>query len=667
MRKAVVAGIAASFVVLVILIGVVQLVWARHNLSAGAADLNAAIDAVKSPAVLKDPAARSSAIADLRAARREFALARGNLDLWSLLLPRLDGLPKYGPQLAAASPAAATAYFATSSALDIMDGGAGLWAALDNPRRAPITRTLATTLTGGVSKFRQAASDAEQAMSYLGGVPSRLGSVNLNRDIAKLRRDVPRLRSAGMWLSVLPDILGESSPRRYLFAWENSAEIRPAGGFLGAVDLVTLRHGMMRRHFSGSQIEPGRPPLIRLPIPEALTTVETTWLFRDSNVSPSFPLTARLERWFYGKDTGRWVNGVIDFVDQGVPDVLSATGPIYLPQYKITVNAGNAIRLANHFASVNPVAYRGPVAYRRLRNLDTYRKQFLGYEFAAILRRIQTLPANRWAALGQAMATAIGRHDILLWDQSPGVEQAVTSSGADGRLKPANGDFLAIVDDNRSYNKIGPYVQESAAYTVDVVRDLWLDSSLTLRYHLNPSPSWMEGFGPGLGTLGDKHVFRDFVRVFVPAGAVVQPVAELNQAAPSNLQGRNLIGRSGYGLTQITGWFDLRPGQTKTLRIKYGVPANALRYGHFRQYRLTVRRQPGTVLRGMSVRIRAVGGVRLRFGAATSTIYRKWLNLSGDQTLTLGLKSGGSPNIVPIAPPTNSDPFIPTGSMPGLY
>ncbi len=661
--KSLLAAIVASFILLVFLIAAVQLLWARHHLLAGAGGLNAAITIVKSPVALENGSLRTSAIHDLRQARYEFVRARADFDLWAGPLSTLGWIPKYGGQRRAAAPASAAVYYATTSALDVVKGSHGLLAQLRTHRRALLPR-MARALAPGVADFLQAESQADQGMASLRLLPARIGVSSLQSDVGKLRKDLPRLRAAAAWLSVMPTILADGATQRYLFCWENAAEIRPTGGFIGAVDLVSIRHGVVAKRFSGSALE-HRYPLIKPPVPEAVTTLETTWIFRDSNVSPDFPFSARLERWFYHKNTGTAVNGVVDFVDQGISDLLSATGPIYLKPYHVTVNAGNAQKLANRFASARPVPFRGPISPRKI-NLDTYRKQFLGFEFAAILHRLQTLPPSRWGVLGQAMAQAIRRKDVLIWSPRPRIERAVNGSDAGGELRPRGGDFLYVTDDNRSYNKIGPYVGESAQYRTELVQGDWLDSALTLRYHLKRSPSWMEGFGPGLGTLGNKHQFRDFVRVYVPPGALVQPVRGLNQAAPLGFIGRSLAGQAAYGLTQIGGWFTISPGQTKVFRINYSIPANDLAYDNFRHYRLTLLRQPGTRLRGVAIRIRGVGGAQLILESHSVPAYRTWLPLSRDQSLSIPLEGTSQPSLIPPIAAQRADPLISTSDLSGF-
>lgn len=654
-RLPTVALIVAGFILMAGAIAGTQLVWARHHLVQGAQDLNGAIATVRSPTALESPAQRAAAISDLVGGQEEFARARSDLVIWGPVSSRLGWVPRIGPELAAVAPAADAAYYATSSALDVVRGLTGLWPFIRRHSHSrPLLPELATALAGGHQDFVAAQSTGLQGVAQLVGLPATTGNPTLDRAATKLRRDLPRLVGASGWLAVAPSLLGTGSPAQYLFCWENSQEIRAVGGFIGASELVTLHGGHMTKRFTGSALRheiPFRHP----PIPEAALTNETTWLFRDSNFSPDFPTSARLERWFYGRDTGTWVTTVVDFVDQGVPDVLRATGPVYIPQYHVTVNAKNAEALATRFAGPRTGGYRGPRRPGAV-SLDTYRKQFLGYEFAAIVGRLQHLPVNRWTHLASALGDAVGRHDILVYDRRPAVEDAIRSSGAGGTLNVVPGDYVYIVDDNRSYNKISPFVHESATYVADILPNLWLNSTLTIHYHLNPSPPDLEGEGPRFGQAGNKHDFRDFVRVYLPAGAVIQPLSPNDSGIRFVTQYPVQLA---YGFTQVSGWFQMRPRHSHTVTIQYQTPANALAFANFTQYRLTVPRQPGATLSRIGVSIQGIDGVTLVSpnGRRLSS-YRQTLVLTRDRQLALGIAGGGHADLVPLPPATLADPFI---------
>ena len=659
-RLSVIIGLTFATLLLVILTAGVQLVWARQHITTGAHDLTTAITTVRSPKRLEDPASRFYATGYLVSARNDFNAARNDLEFWSPALSTLGWVPHVGSQLVSASPASSAAYFASSSALDIVTGAGPLWPLLGpGGHQESLLGRFANALGPGQHDFENAAVAAQQGMDAVQDIPTNPGSQSLDKAVTKLRHDLPRLRATGLWLAVMPALLGEGVPQKYLFVWENSDEIRATGGFIGAVDLVKVNRGKMTRHFSGSALG-NEINVPEVPVPEAVLTNETSWIFRDSNFSPDFPTSARLERWFYARDTGTNVNGVVDFVDRGVSDLLKATGPIYLPQYRVTVTAANAQELANHYASATTGGYRGPLSSSQLRNKDTYRKQFLGVEFSALIKRLQNLPASRWGALGNAVAYAIQRHDILVWNQHAKIERAVEASGASGELRRANGDFLYIVDDNRSYNKIAPYVHEWASYSVDILPSLWLDSTVTIHYHLNPSPPGIEGNGPRYGQAGSKHDFRDFLRVLVPTGATVQVPSGLSLLSPN-------IAQPAYDVTQIGGWFQMRPNQNRTVKIEYQVPANDLSFGNFRHYQLTVPRQPGTQLSGVAVTVHGLDGIGLSgAGSNNAKRYRVWLALSHDQHVSLGIVGRESPSQIKLPAAHWQDPYVQWSYFRGL-
>src|SRR5205814_6430135 len=126
------------------------------------------------------------------------------------------------------------------------------------------------------------------------------------------------------------------------------------------------------------------------------------------------------------------------------------------------------------------------------------------------------------------------------------------------------GDYLYVVDDNRSYNKLNPYVHEDARYNATVARDLSIDAVLTIRYHVDPSPAHLEGAGPNWGLWGTVHDYQDFLRVYVPLGARLVSTTGIDAWAP----------RIAYGATQFAGCPLIQQGQRRRRGLRYPTPAN---------------------------------------------------------------------------------------------
>ncbi len=628
----------------VVLIGT-DLLLARASLSRGANEAQSALRLATTPAAISQLHSRAMIRSELQRASTDFGTAHADLEPIAPLLSRLGGLPLAGPTLAAAAPAASAAYAGSESALDLLRGLEPTFRVATGARRQSggVAR-LALAVRAGSTEFEASEREANATEIAISAVPPNTGDRTLDAATTKLRREAPVLLAASRWLSLAPALLGVVREAHYLFAWENPAELRATGGFIGASDYLTVDRGTIHSAFNG-HVLPHEITSVPPPLPEIMYTPEQYWLFSDSNWSPDFPLSARLERWFYGEDTGHWADGVIDFVDTGTTDILRGTGPVFLPGYKVWVTARNASALAQKYINGD---YKGPIRHGPA---DTVRKQFFAAVLQAMLRRVETLPLSQWPALGAALYQAIRHREIMVYDRRPAIQRAIRALGADGGLRRQSGDYLAIVDDNRSYNKINPYVHESVTYSAAVQPDLTIHSELVIHYTLAPSPANLEGGGPNWGLWGTKHDYQDFLRVYVPPGARLIAESGADRWAP----------QPAYGLTEFAGRFIVREGRSLTVRFRYILPPAVLA-ADSSEYSLTVRRQPGSNLTSLQTTIKGARGVQLAVGRerprASETI-RIPLQQDGILRLRLlGETPAGAPTIVLRSNPTG-DPYVP--------
>ena len=173
-----------------------------------------------------------------------------------------------------------------------------------------------------------------------------------------------------------------------------------------------------------------------------------------------------------------------------------------------------------------------------------------------------------------------------------------------------------------------------------------------------PFPANLEGIGPYYGTRGQtKHDYLDFVRVYVPAGAILQgPPRGLTAISQK-------VSQPAYGLTQFSGYFLLYPRHSTTVSFAYQIPADSSRPGGVNAYVLTVPRQPGSNLEAMHVTVQGVSGVKIKspLGSTVDSV-TKWMDPLQTDTLKLGIvpSPSSSPQLVPRpAVLASPDPYIP--------
>ncbi|MGH2443694.1 MAG: hypothetical protein ACRDFX_11115, partial [Chloroflexota bacterium] len=273
---------------------------------------------------------------------------------------------------------------------------------------------------------------------------------------------------------------------------------------------------------------------------------------------------------------------VININTSAAADVLRATGSFYSTDYHRMITAGNVANLADYYAHYT--RNTGPL---HTGSLDTQRKQFIGIVANHLFHELGALSLDQLVRLGDRLRIAVKHRDILVNLNASGPQSLVRQLGAAGAINPTTGDYLNVVDSNLSYNKINPYVHESISYRAHILPNRWLLSSVTLRYRNVPAPAYIyeDSFGPGAGKTGGPADYADFVRIYVPAGASLTSQSGWSQAWSPG---------PAYGKEMFSGYIIVRKGQTRTVTVRYLVPANVFSWSAGRRYRLVVQHQPGT-------------------------------------------------------------------------
>jgi len=592
-------ALLGAVLIAVLVVAGVLLFLARNDMQAGAQDLKAVQAATRISQRSQLLTVLPRVQRQVRTANTEFSQARLLLTPLSPFLPHLAGVPRIGDELAAAPDLAAAGVDTTGGVVTLL---AALKPAVHLLAHAHLhlSRVL-PLLAHNRGRFSQACHQFQRAELERRGIGA-VHTPSLRSAVATFDHRVPELRVVCAGLVALPGILGYPQPRTYLLANEDPQELRATGGFIGSADLLTLKDGTARQKFQWNSAFRYEDYVVPSPQPMRYYNREPYWLFRDSNWSPDFPVTAALERFFLRLDLHRKVQGVIDLTPQCAADLLAATGPVYLPAYHRWVTSANVAQLTDYYAHWSP--YPGPIP-------DESGKQFIGIVAHHILSRQRSLSTKQLLHVIQEAGTAVKHGDLLAYFDNRSAESFTRIAGASGTLLSTPGDYLYVVDSNLSYNKINPYIHESIRYHVSIRPDRWLQSRLTIRFtNRAPAALAVHGLGPGAGRLGGPIDYADFVRIYVPAGAqIIDQSGWMNRWTPG----------PAYGKMMFCGYLIVRNGETRTVHINYVVPPNVFSWSHGTRYRLTIQHQPGNHLQAVHVSVQA-GTARRNWSAADPTV-----------------------------------------------
>jgi hypothetical protein len=476
----------------------------------------------------------------------------------------------------------------------------------------PVSLRLVQALTEAEPAFVQAHASVEKARTARGSIdaaefrgPLAPGGTALERfdahagtiyDYAALLADLPGATRA---------LLGMEGARTYAVLGQNSSELRPTGGFIGSLGLVTVDGGQVvaedyRSSYAFENRARGFPPL---PWAMAQHLGSGGWGIRDANWSPDFPTSAQTLAAMLAHHQDIEVDGVIGFTTYTVGAVLDALGSVTVAGIDAPVTAQTWYRAAEeqiYFPADSPTVVRGA---------DQNKETVLEPILQEVMRRVQHASAEEMPALVRAIHSSIKRRELLFSFRDPAPAKLVRGREADGRVAPPEeGDVLALFDANLSYSKVGPYVRTSIHYEV------WLDergraveSRATVSYKNGVTEQQAREPRTRIGGLewdassrrafASPGVYGTYARFYVPLGSdITEGLTGSAAVASSEDLGFLALGRYERVPASGSGGFS----------YTYRIPAEVNRPD---EYRLRVIKQPGTTP-DIEVRIHLPAGVQ---------------------------------------------------------
>ena len=303
-------------------------------------------------------------------------------------------------------------------------------------------------------------------------------------------------------LQALPAAIG-AGHHTYLLLLENPGEMRPGGGYIGAVGQVTFSDGAVTGQvFRDSAFS---DPLVRdLPAPRPFNTYlqhGAPWNLGDSDWSPDFPTAVTDVERFYLEATGVHVDGVIGVDPVALGGILSITGPITVPPYPQVITGANALTELNYITNMARPGDPGKI--------------FLPPFGQAVVGRLIHAAVGEAPGMANSLAASAEQKHIVLFFSDPQLEALVRGAGFDGGVRAPLGDSLEVLDANLSGTKGDLFVSRHLSLVARVGDDGISHDQLTLSYR-NPLPTTSAGRALVPGSGAD---YRDYLQVLVPETA----------------------------------------------------------------------------------------------------------------------------------------------------
>jgi len=392
----------------------------------------------------------------------------------------------------------------------------------------------------------------------------------LNKFLNKLKKEIPQAKELILetqkTLEFLPWLIGKDERRTYLVLFQNSAELRPTGGFIGSFAFLTFEKGkfvdfeVQDVYWADGQlkghVEP--PPELKKYLGEA------NWYLRDANWDPDFPISSRKIQWFLEKETGRKVDGVVGINLFVAHRLLEAVGEIDLPDYKEKINASNFFERAQYHSEIG--FFPG----------STQKEDFLGSVARVLLEKIKTAERKTKVKIGKSIYESLKAKDILVYLNNPQVMEVIFDLSWDGSVRNvkcpvfANAsadrqvdsgecftDYLFVIEANVGVNKANYFIERNLSEEIKIEVDGQIRKTLKINYQ-NKSPS---SHFPA----GD---YKNYLRILVPKGSQLEEVFE----GTNKLEKEKIDIADSYGKTLFGFLVNVPVGKEKEVRVSWILP-----------------------------------------------------------------------------------------------
>lgn len=550
---------------------------ARPHVESGVRAVRAAVDA----AARGDIAGARAATGD---AGRAFGAAGRTTDGW-WVAPGL-ALPAAGPNVRALRNG-------VRAGRRVAVAGSDLAASADpatlrwTDGRVPIERLPALEPAVGHAVSVTAEADAElrtgRSPWVLAPVSGRLDE--LGTRIARARNDAEHLLSA---LRIGPGLLGRDGAKRYFLAIETPSEARASGGFIGNYGELTASDGHMRLDKIGRTADlntGGHPESRALHAPPDYVArysrfdPAVTW--QNVTMSPDFPTVAQVIEGLYPQSGGRPVDGVIGVDPYGLAALLRITGPVSVEPWPEPITADNA----SHVLLYDQ--------YVRLGD-SSVRADFLGRVTQTVWQRFLGTSASL-ADLAKALGPAAAGRHLAVATTDAGQEAGLRQLGLAGAMAPVAGDYLQLVTQNASGNKIDWFLRRELDYRVSLGSSGMLSADATVTLTNNAPSSGLDAYLIGNAVqpplpMGTNRLYVSLYSPWNLTGATLDGQQQL-------MESQNEQGRFVY-----SAFVEIPPGATRTLVVHLRG-----RVGLGDGYRLDLQRQPTVVTDNVAVAVSRAG------------------------------------------------------------
>ncbi len=494
------------------------------------------------------------------------------------LVEQLDWVPQIGPSLAAAPLLLDLAADLSLAGDELLTVASPLLTR--QAEAGALGEALVQQLLAEQARLLDAREALGRAQRHYDAIATETLVVELAEPLARLEPWLLPAQDVVEATLRLPELLGATEARRYLVLIQNPDELRPTGGFITGIAVVTLAEGRLEALvIDDVTVFDDFEALVYPPAPMPLTRYMGLgpWVLRDSNWSPDFPSSAAQAARLFTLAGNEAPDGVLAVTPSLIRLLIDASGPIVLPEETEAFDAEGALDYLR--ASWDPgQALNAAWAEQKGKALQELAR--------ALQASLVELDQAALEQLGPGLHEALRRRDLQISLIDPTGAALLARYHWDGAVRPGNADFLMLVDANLGYNKANVHIQRSASYTVDLRQLDQPTATLHVQHRHTLADAlpctFQVTFLTGDYATMTRGCYWNYLRVVVPGGSLLResstspsPGAWMWGGRPESGQVTTEIGPR--GATLFATMMVVPTADERTTTLTYQLPSTVLR------------------------------------------------------------------------------------------
>lgn len=256
-----------------------------------------------------------------------------------------------------------------------------------------------------------------------------------------------------------PQLAGINRPRKYLLAFQNSAEARGTGGILGAYAIVVLNKGQLSVERTGSNAGLKSLEVIPIPMPVEYGALYRSdpAIWQNSNLSPHFPYGAKIWMALWNQQYKEKLDGVIAVDPTALSYILDATGAITLASGE-KIDSGNIV-----YKTLSE-------AYKRFEKDNMARKQYLVEIMNATFSKITSGDFSK-LKLAVALRKGVLENRVLIYSNDLTVAKNIKPTRIAGDLTAQAANEYRVVIENIDASKLDYYLDRKISVSTISCQD----------------------------------------------------------------------------------------------------------------------------------------------------------------------------------------------------